>query len=87
MTSCFHGSIVLNDFSVFLCTLTSDFLVRRKKTIVCFTVSGNFLYYVELKSMIFSVHNLPTTGCLKCLVLGINKFNMAAPVRGTLLQL
>ena len=33
--------------------------------------------------MIFSAYNLSTTVCLKCLVLGINRFNMVAPV-GTL---
>ena len=30
--------------------------------------------------MIFSTYNLSTTVCLKCLVLGINRFNMVAPV-------
>ena len=32
--------------------------------------------------MICRLINLSTTGCLKCLVLGINRFNMVAPVKG-----
>ena len=32
--------------------------------------------------MIFRAYNLCTTGCLKCLVLGINIFNMVATSKG-----